>query len=294
MRVAADFFLGLVTHPKSRFPEARGPQGLLESLARELRSRGVSVDLGVIDENLLDSENQTFTSEDVRASITAELSLEKQWREYVRGGQLPLLTRAAFSLRKAVRARKFVTKGKSTSGAVDAGERMIFRLANIELAHMAIIDLALESEARWVLILEDDAKSLDVIHLAKNLCEFVAWVDNAHANLGTINLSESFSLSQLGIEHLLKPMELPAGVTDWQVFISSRHVTNTVCAVLYRREFLLALATEMKQIPLKPVVPIDFKVNAALMKSGSQLPGETWVCSPAPIVQGSGVPTTYL
>jgi hypothetical protein len=67
-------------------------------------------------------------------------------------------------------------------------------------------------------------------------------------------------------------------------------VTNTVCAILYRTEFLMQLLDVWEALPMEPVVPIDWKLNRALMtlyQRGSLPPGSTWLVDPAPIIQMS-------
>lgn len=170
------------------------------------------------------------------------------------------------------------------------GSRSLIRLANIELAHLAIMDEAISSEARWCVILEDDAQVNDPATFAAQLAGFIESVERARQDVSMMNLSESFTPQQLGITHMLQPLD-STFTKDWSLFRSDRHVTNTVCAVLYRRDFLIDLRAQLAAIPLEPVIPIDFKINAAIMQSESTLPGETFVCSPAPIDQASGVPS---
>jgi len=65
--------------------------------------------------------------------------------------------------------------------------------------------------------------------------------------------------------------------------------------MLYRRPFLEHLRSTLALIPLSPVIPIDFKVNEALMRMAPVCPaGDAWLASPAPLTQRSGVPTVRL
>jgi hypothetical protein len=110
-----------------------------------------------------------------------------------------------------------------------------------------------------------------------------------------MNLSESFTPDELQIRHLLTPLVGTEGVPPWTLFSAERPVTNTVCAVLYRRDLLVRLRDALREIPLSPVIPIDFKVNEAVMRIADGMqPGDCWVASPAPIQQRSGVPAVSL
>ena len=67
-------------------------------------------------------------------------------------------------------------------------------------------------------------------------------------------------------------------------------VTNTVCAILYRTSFLRELLAVWAELPVEPVIPIDWKLNKALMMLHGRglLPaGSAWNVEPAPIVQMS-------
>ena len=168
---------------------------------------------------------------------------------------------------------------------------MVRRLVNIELSHLRIMGEAVASGARWAVLIEDDAAGPDTPAFARDLAEFISAADTRRQPL-TMNLSESFTPRQLGLEHLLTPIEEPG---PWSVLAAERPVTNTVCAVLYRGDFLARLLAELQAIPVAPVVPIDFKVNEAMMRlAPSMRPGDCWVASPAPLVQQSGVPKVWV
>lgn len=286
----ADLFIGLVTHPRSRFPEARTPDGLAGQLAAAARVLGWAVETATVDDDLFTDGLLAIDHREVSASIDAELNTEARWREYVAGAPLSASQRAVLLARKARRKAKFAPPWRRKLGPTDPGPKMVRRLANIELAHMSILRQAARSGARWALLLEDDAQSDDPKKLARELKEFAEAAEQS-GEPRTINLSESFTVEQLGIGHLLTPKANPGQPQGLATLSAQRIVTNTVCAVLYGRDYLEALVSEMEAIPLSPVIPIDFKVNEAVMRINGRFPeGTCWVASPAPIEQGSGVP----
>jgi hypothetical protein len=149
----------------------------------------------------------------------------------------------------------------------------------------------LESQAEWILIVEDDAQSADAKDLAHNLTQFMRTMELSSQPL-FINLSQSFSLERLKSESMLTEVHTwsqnPSSLAT--MYSSSKPFTNTVCAILYRRSFLLDLYDRMSGIPLKPVLPIDWKVNAAIMDlvaSNLLGAGDCWTVVPGPILQGS-------
>lgn len=296
--VPPDLFVGLVTHPRSRFPDARTQDGLAARVANEARRLGWSVDSVVIDDDLLTDDVLTIDRHEVKASIKAELSVEAKWREYVAGRPLTTKERAVLVARKVKRHLDLAPPWQRDLTTESPGARMVRRLANIELAHLAVMREAAASGAAWTLILEDDAASAEPTTFAEDLGSFL----QAHENTrqpSTVSLSESFTPAQLGIEHLLVPLTRGQGddqdqassLLNWHLWAAKRPVTNTVCATLYRRDFLASLVDILEAIPLAPVVPIDFKLNEALMRVAPTMQsGDCWLAHPAPLAQRSGVP----
>ena len=100
------------------------------------------------------------------------------------------------------RAKRTITQAppwRRTMTPDDGGACMVRRLVNIELSHLRIMREAVESGARWVVLLEDDASSTDATARANELAAFIQAADTRSQPL-TINLSESFTPEQLGIE----------------------------------------------------------------------------------------------
>ena len=287
----ADLFIGLVTHPSSRFAEAATDRGLSRSVAREAERQGCATTMGVSDLDAWAPELLPITSREVARSVEAEIDSEARWRQYVAGGPLNLRSRVAFAARLVRRRFRYAPPWRRDASLGDPGPRMVRRLANIELSHLRLMHQAIDSEARWCLILEDDAAAVDPARFTRELLAFMAKADERGQPV-TINLSESFTPDQLGITALLRAVDEKDPDPPWHLFAADRPITNTVCAVLYRRDYLCRLVGELDAIPLSPVIPIDFKVNEAVMRlAPSMRPGDCWVASPAPLMQRSGVPS---
>lgn len=272
-------FIGVVSHRHSRFAESQGPQGLAAQLADRIPATVVQVNT----ENLLDESLLPVTAAMVQETLTAELRVDAAWARYL-GRARALRWWAGQGLRWARRGVRLVRP--PSTGAVR-------RLLNIELSHLDLMRAGLASGASWVLILEDDAMSADVADLAEGLLALMQ-----DASVGFINLSRSFDTTTLGIDHLLSPAPVEwAGFEPRSVLSASRPVTNTVCAILYSADFLGALVRQMDGLPMTPVVPIDWKLNLALMsmfESGEAGSGTCWLVEPAPITQMSMQPAGIL
>lgn len=286
-------FVGLVTHERSRFTDATTPDGLLGRVAAAVTDAGVAVTTAVSDRDEYADDLVPLSIDVVRDSIRAELRSELRWREYLSGQSAGAGLRAFMALRRGYRTMRLAPPWRRSIAADDPGPRMVRRLVNIELSHLRLIDEAVASGAAWCLLLEDDASSDDPAAFAHDLLRFVREADRRGRPL-TVNMSESFTLDDLGIRHLLVPV--PADEAGpWPMLAAERPVTNTVCAVLYRGDFMARLQRELQQIPLTPVVPIDFKLNEALMRMAPSVEaGDFWVASPAPLSQRSGVPTVRM
>lgn len=276
-----DCFIGVVSHEGSRFAISQGPQGLAAALREGFQGAGMSSLVQVNTRNLHDPDSLPIDDSVVQETLSAELRLQGEWASYLRAGGSPSLVDAARSLVRG--ARRTIRRFRSPSPA------SVRRLVNIELSHLDLMRGGLASGAEWVLILEDDAFAPDLDDCVRGL---VALMRDCPANTDYVNVSQSFTNAELGIDHLLSSISAPAwdGSVPRKLLSASRPVTNTVCAILYRGEFLSALVEAMDELPMTPVVPIDWKLNIALMNlfgSGRLRDGSCLLVEPAPIDQMS-------
>ena len=286
-------FIGLVTHSASRFAASQGELGLPRLLARELEVTTHQIgftQVKIVSENLYDSNLLLLNRAQVLDSIAAELDVETRWRLYIRPEQSQGILRIFMRLRHVYRILRYAPPWARSDDPNDKGRRMLTRLINIELAHISLLQQGLESEAEWVLILEDDASVDSVQDFAADLLRFISSTNtgDSQAQPMYVNISRSFKPSRLGIT------PLTTHVGHWsvgsEILASSQPVTNTVCAILYRRDFVEKVLGAFSHIPLSPVLPIDWKLNLAIMNlvsSGAMGAGDCWIVEPAPILQSS-------
>ena len=268
-----DLFIGVVTHAATRFQDSSTEEGLPRSLARLLPRAVVE-----INSDDMWKPTQSPTASDARESVKAELRAEQLWAQFLGYSSKP-----AFLARMA--ARWVIFAWRSLRGFDPTA---VTRLMNIELSHLDLWKTALQSDAQLVLILEDDAGSDEADELARGLKGWLA----AGLRPAFINLSTSFALDSLGISDLLQPDPSVtwSGTARRTVFRAGKPVTNTVCAVLYGREFLREFVDRWEAAPTRPVLPIDWKMNMVLMDmftddTFADLP--VWWLEPAPIWQRS-------
>jgi len=236
-------------------------------------------------EDLLDVDSPMVTPTAVQESLIAEHRLEGQWRRY--------LGRRRDLRWWANRASRWIRR--TAQRLLPPSTDLVRRLLNIELSHLSLMRQGLESGADWVLILEDDAFALDIKDLSDGLVQLMREPDAPHF----VDLSGSFTPRELGIEHLLIPLPGTswAGTFDRALMSTERPVTNTVCAILYSAPFLAQIVAKIDELPMEPVVPIDWKLNQALMNlyaAGQVGAGDFWLVDPAPIMQMSMQPAGIL
>jgi len=228
-----------------------------------------------------------LTNAQVKASIDAELDLEARWRTYVTPGTSRAALGSLITVRKAYRRFRLAPPWHRSTTATEQGARMLRRLVNIELAHLHLLQQARDTQATWALVVEDDATLTDPAAFSQALAAFIR-ERQSHAQPSYVNVSRSFSHDRLDLhDHLTAHGRWNFTTT---AMMSDIPLTNTVCAVLYRGAFLEQLVPALKAIPVSPVLPIDWKLNAALLSLSETLvigAGDCWFLDPAPIVQGS-------
>ena len=268
-----DLFIGVVSYPGTRYPESSGPSGLGRQLSEDIP--GSVVVINSEDLWLPDSEPD---SRDARASHQAELLAEWKWARFLGYSRSP-----RFITRLSARWLKFFLRpARNRSG------RTVTRLMNIELSHLDLWRRALDSGATYCLVLEDDANCADVVDLASGIRGWIA----DHFQPAFVNLSASFIVDSLQATALLERSNEVAwnGSVDREVLRAKKPITNTVCAVLYHREFLQTFVNAWMQVPESPVAPIDWKMNLVLRdmySAGFFSRADAWWVEPAPIEQRS-------
>ncbi len=263
-------FIGLVTHPRSQFPESRGSHGLMGQLADELSALGMEISTYCEDRDLADSMEE-LTAQELANSRRYLLQVQRDWASYISHDS------------KSLRLQQWVAQVRR---AVEPqSSRAARRLLNIELAHLEIMTASLATRADFTLIIEDDAHCPDTQALAGDLNDLMMRTEAPYMS----HVSTSFSPKQLGIDGLVSGEERRWS-NGGHEFRLLRPVTNTVCATMYRQDFLLDLHQHWRAEKLVPVIPVDWRLNALLMDmyaTGDLPKGYATVVFPSPIIQRS-------
>ena len=271
-----DLFIGVVSHPRTAYKVNQGPEGLAAKLATELRRQGTPCSFEVNTDNCFEQSGIRSNGAVFRRGIAEELRVENVWKTFM--GTPRSLKGSVKHMARWIRVQTYRFRKPDLSE--------VKRLVNIEMSHIALMRKGLDSGAQWVLILEDDAGCNQIDELARGIHEILG----SGLPMSYVNLSDSFSLSELEVEHLLTPSSRFSwpGSHDRIVLESKKPATNTVCAILYRSSFLGGLVDSLTAIPTEPLLPIDWKLNLALVamwERGEVGPGDCWFIDPGPIVQ---------
>jgi len=278
-----DLFIGVVSHERSRFVDSQGPRGTAALLAAACTDLGLNVVTRVNTDDAYDPAQLPITRAVVQRCILAQSRLEFSWRNYLHADRPGMWGR----LRNLAGGAVIAARLELTTASREAGVQMVRRLINIELSHLSLLGAGLESGADWILILEDDALAPDPQDAAMGLTSLVRTAD---AVPGYVNLSVSHTAAELGVAALMTHGSRWEGLLPRTVLHAARPVTNTVCAIAYRASFAAPLLRAMEAMPLDPVIPIDWKLNAALMEMfrSGQADGSTcWQVEPGPFQQRS-------
>lgn len=270
-----------MSHSRSRFAANTSAGGFLHELAEDWRTRGCLAEFVVERRNLFSENPVPLSKSDVQASLSAQLRIDREWARYLAAGDPgrlpPGFTRHA--LLSAGRLWRRVKAPPVTS---------LERLLNIERSHISLLEQGLQSGATWILIVEDDGVADDLGDCATGISHMIK---SASSEVVYMNLSESFGVKQLNVGSLLNDSgAVWAGSVPRTILSAERPVTNTVCAIAYRREFVQTLLAEFETQNSFPVLPIDWKLNLTLMslyERGLLGAGNCWWVTPAPIRQMS-------
>ncbi len=142
-------------------------------------------------------------------------------------------------------------------------QKHVARQKNISTNHIAMMKKLSNSNSGYSLIIEDDFLISDQSDF-KDEFNSMLNIINAEENIKILNLSKSFTEKQLGIDkNKLKLIKL--GSNSQNKLIQYNYpVTNTVCAILYKKEVISDLIRELEKLDKYNFIPIDHKLNISL------------------------------
>lgn len=260
--------IGLVTYKDSKYLNSRGEHELFNSLVNQLGVVNKNIKIGNLDECDLDSMDirliHFFSGIGLflKSILTTQLTIlfkskNKKIKKSVRnilGNILGILNLTLIYFIYKITRKKIKKFSKYAQ-----------RQANISNNHIDILSNLNTIENRWIINLEDDIKINKDLDIRKNIFQLIKKM-NEYADIKIINLSNSFSDYELGIEGIkIKKIDIDNENTKF-INIYAYPVSNTVCATLYRTDVLSKLIKELKNMEKYVFIPIDHKLNISLHK----------------------------
>jgi hypothetical protein len=145
------------------------------------------------------------------------------------------------------------------------------RILNINAGHKTLLQDFLKSTAQVGLIFEDDASFEVTTELIKVVFDLGRFAQSIESEAYYIDLSESFTFVELGVQDLVIRSKSPGRVfLGSQLVATTKPFTNCACAVLYSRPMAEALCAALERyshIPGKRLIPVDWSFNLFLLES---------------------------
>lgn len=261
----SELFFGLLTHDKSRYPR----EPFIEFFQGFYKYRTPPTSKGII----AISDENPFSLGDVHLIDLAlaplyEQALHRSWQAYLNFKTIPKLNKN--NLRIVINCLNYYLKLRKKHFRFSEKQKYA-RLLNINRGYLNLLEEFAQSDLKWGLIFEDDAgiKSSESLFCA--LTQVINFVEQSNHPKVFVDVSESFSFEQLGVEHLVEQVDLelfPANILGNRLVATKRPFTNTTCAVLYSQEMastVLKIVKRYSNSPGKRIIPIDWSFNMALL-----------------------------
>ena len=264
--ITPDLFLGLVTHSKSKYSIDMLLSAIL-NYQKESAKKPV-LNTAIFSKNIYDI-NEVNILHVILNFINFQI-LTFRWRRYlgIKSNKFSFF-KSVFKIIKFTGQLVFTKLRKKHKNSA-------LRILNINKSHYHLLELGLNSGAKSLLILEDDADivSLDIFEdCIYILHEFSEKIIN---RLFYIDISESFTLEQLGASHLVDESSsqvINLGSEVYRIQKMTRPITNTVCAVYYSEDLARLLLNRLnKEMPkvFNKFIPIDWLMNKILIDLNKQ------------------------
>lgn len=273
-------FIGLVTHPHSRFNSEGQSSQRINELADSLSQLGINVVTLISDRDDFQSSGRVIGIGDRVRSAWKQVHIEKAWHKYVRDstGSDSLTRKHGAIFFSGMFVKRTISYLFNTS--------TITRLANIDLSHLRVLTEGVASGSDWVLIIEDDAQFADPVKTAGvlgNVLEFLG-----HPARGIfVNLSESIDTVELRVNGIVSGGNSVLALTNGSELLEiSPAISNTVCANIYSLDFASEFASAIEVQGILPSVPIDWRLNQLIMET-RVTPVECYWVKPGLFLQGS-------
>ncbi len=259
-------YLGLLTHKDSEY--SRTPFVELFGKAMELGGANqFEIKTSITEENPFSTLDVKF-SDLLLARVYLPI-LYRRWADYLVGKK----TSRAIKNNLRILANLIMYCAHLTRSKFRAKEqRRLSRDLNITSGHIKLLEDFLNSGTPVGLIFEDDASFDPSKELIFTLFDLVRFTQTTPAPNFFIDVSDSYSFQELGVQHLVILPKLDVGQDKFlgsSIRSTEKPFTNTCCAILYNRsmaQLMLARVKSYSRTTGKRVIPIDWMLNSILLE----------------------------
>ena len=262
---APPLFCGVVTHPKSTYSTQEYEESF-SGLRENPITSTFDFRFKIVKENHFGVRSVSLLAI-LMSSVNLKL-IESRWSRYLSSRNTSFAQRL-FNILKIF----FLTSSRLLTPASRKEERIkALRIVNINWNHMRLMELGNSLACSGQLILEDDARFPGGEEFAQLLLDLHRISQSITNPLYFFDLSESYSLSELGAIHLVDEffsIELQVGQRHHSLQHMKKAITNTVCSVFYSSALVRILEPKLKgslNRNLEKYVPIDWLINLYLMQ----------------------------
>lgn len=284
--VGRTIFLGLITHSESKYLNTFGIHENFANLVKDLNvEKSLIHDINATDASL---EKIVVRDEIISICVFTKSLMQTQLRLLLKSNFHNFLLFTYHVLSGIYSTMKLLFKLLLSVFSLKYNleyRRMISRQHNISEAHINQFSNSLVSNLTYSLILEDDFIVNKTYRLSETLSKIVKFMDKS-PDVKVLSISESFSPKLLGFSKV--STYIPFEKLDF--YKLSTPVTNTVSAMTYKTDFLNQLIPILKSYRKYKIIPIDHKLNMALVELGkvkeSNIRALTYL-TPGLFIQGS-------
>ena len=259
-------FLGLQTHKNSTYPKK--PFIELFDMAEDFgKLAKIKVAKSIVEDDL-------FTFKDIKLIDLLlvrifQCVLHRNWGYYLAGKKPPKVNKN--NLRILQNCILYYSKLIKLDFRSKERQRYT-RILNISAGHMCLLQDFLESGKNIGLIFEDDAGFETSEKLIAAIFDLVNFTESRNTNACFIDISDSFSFEELGVQHLVTQLNLPEAQKRFfgnEMFQMTRPCTNCRCAVMYNRKMANLFFTGLKRLSIIPgmrIIGADVSLNWILLE----------------------------
>lgn len=238
------FFVGLITYPKTVYPTE----------ATQLRLEKLGLNNKTYDFDQTNEGDVNFLC--CISYFISFFKIRLDWAKYLK---------VKFNyVKEILDLFKSLVRFFAYSSARKAIRIAIARCRNISFNHVTAWGDGYDNKINFLIVLEDDADTKNLPRDFDKILNILERIPISVRESVILDLSESYTLKELGIEHLVDYSYKDSDFLN-DVFFLKRPSTNTLCAVLYGSAVLQSLVAYTNGRGRKYInfgIPIDWVLNA--------------------------------